>query len=67
MAKKAVYCPGNIAITGTDYSAPGHPRRVHEDGSLCDHPGGVRIGDAVEADQRDAEYERYAYGTGMRL
>lgn len=45
--RKAVYCPAELVVTGNDYSRPGHPRRVHADGTLCDHPGGVRIGDAT--------------------
>jgi hypothetical protein len=44
--KKAVYCGGGQVIAGQDYSQPGHPRKVHEDGTLCDHSGGVSIGDA---------------------
>lgn len=45
-SKKVVYCSGDLAISRLDYSQPGHPRRVHEDGTLCDHPGPIRIGDA---------------------
>lgn len=46
--KKAVYCAGDQVIIRQDYSVPGHPRKVHADGSLCDHAGSVRIGDARE-------------------
>lgn len=42
---KAVYCAGDQAVSRIDYSRPGHPRRVHEDGTLCDHDGPVRIGE----------------------
>lgn len=43
--QKAVYCGGDQVIVRQDYSQPGHPRKVHEDGTLCDHSGGVWIGD----------------------
>jgi hypothetical protein len=42
---KAVYCAGGHAVARIDYSKPGHPRRVHEDETLCDHDGQVRIGE----------------------
>lgn len=45
-AKFAVFCPGDLVVVAVDYGEPGHPRNVHADGSLCDHTGGVRIGDA---------------------
>ena len=46
---KVVYCGGDQVIIGTDFSQPGHPRKVHEDGTLCDHDGPVWIGDAPAA------------------
>lgn len=48
MSNLAVYCAGDLVITGMDYSQPQHPRQVHEDGTLCDHAGPVRIGDRRE-------------------
>ena len=45
---KAVYCARGLAVTRIDYSRPGHPRRVHEDETLCDHDGPVSIGEAAD-------------------
>lgn len=46
--QKVVYCAGNVPVAGLDYSQPGHPRRMHAGGTLCDHLGGAWIGDASE-------------------
>jgi len=45
---KAVYCARGLAVTRVDYSKPGHPRRVHEDETLCGHDGPVHIGNRDE-------------------
>lgn len=46
---KSVYCAAGYAVARVDYSRPGRPRRVHEDGTLCGHDGPVEIEDKGKA------------------
>lgn len=41
--RQRVVCPAGIAIRSVQYAKAGHPRNVHDDGSLCDHLGAIRI------------------------
>lgn len=50
MTALAVYCAGNQVVTRQGF--PGHPGKVHEDGTPCGHEGWNRIGNREEREVR---------------